>query len=114
MAAPANGTIVLVRFPFSDLSGSKLRPALVLAQAGRGDVVLCQITSQPYTDRAAIEISDADFRIGSFNRTSYVRPGKLFTANQTIITRKIGELGSDKFVEIVNAVISLFEVDTNQ
>lgn len=39
--------VVLVRFPFSDLTGSKLRPALVLADTGRGDVRLCQITSNP-------------------------------------------------------------------
>jgi hypothetical protein len=48
--APAKGAIVLVRFPFSDLSRTKLRPAVVLADAGRGDRVLCQVTSKPYGD----------------------------------------------------------------
>ena len=61
MAAPAIGTVVLVRFPFSDLTQSKLRPALVLADVGRDDYVLCQITSNPYADPAAIEIRDAHF-----------------------------------------------------
>ena len=42
--------MVLVRFPFSDLSQSKLRPAVVLANAGRGDQILCQITSKRYGD----------------------------------------------------------------
>lgn len=42
------GLVVLVRFPFSDLSSSKLRPALVLAPAGGTDWVLCQITSNQY------------------------------------------------------------------
>ena len=50
MEAPAKGAVVLVRFPFSDLSRTKLRPAVVLADAGRGDRVLCQITSKPYGD----------------------------------------------------------------
>ncbi len=44
------GLVVLVRFPFSDLSTSKLRPALILASAGGTDWVLCQITSNPYSD----------------------------------------------------------------
>ena len=44
MVAPSIGSVVLVRFPFSDLSESKLRPAVVLADAGRGDWVLCQVT----------------------------------------------------------------------
>ena len=47
MAAPAAGAVVLVRFPFSDLTSSKLRPAVVLADAGKGDFILCQITSNP-------------------------------------------------------------------
>ena len=38
------GEVVLVRFPFSDLSQTKLRPAVTLADAGREDWVLCQIT----------------------------------------------------------------------
>ncbi len=40
MVAPSVRAVVLVRFPFSDLSSTKLRPALVLADAGRGDWVL--------------------------------------------------------------------------
>jgi mRNA interferase MazF len=39
-------SIVVVAFPFSDLSGNKLRPAVVLADAGRDDWILCQITSK--------------------------------------------------------------------
>jgi hypothetical protein len=48
MVSPAAGKVVLVPFPFSDLSQSKLRPAVVVANAGRGDWVLCQITSNRY------------------------------------------------------------------
>ena len=114
MAASANGTVVLVRFPFSDLSGSKLRPALVLAQGGRGDVVLCQITSRSYADPSAMEISHFDMSKGTLSRTSYVRPGKLFTANQTIITRKIGKIAPTKFAKIIDEVISLFETSVTR
>ncbi len=46
---------MLVRFPFSDLTSAKLRPACVLAAIGRGDVILCQITSKPYADPKAVE-----------------------------------------------------------
>ena len=40
MVAPEPGAVVLVRFPFSDLSQTKLRPAVVLADAGRGVWIL--------------------------------------------------------------------------
>lgn len=43
------GSVVLVQFPFSDLSRSKLRPAIVIANVEHGDWILCQITSQPYS-----------------------------------------------------------------
>lgn len=81
MVAPTAGAVVLVPFPFSDLSQTKLRPAVVLADAGRGDWILCQITSNPYVDSRAIEITDSSFDAGSLRITSYARPEKLFTAN---------------------------------
>lgn len=45
MVAPAGGSVLLVPFPFSDLSRAKLRPAVVLADSDRGDWILCQVTS---------------------------------------------------------------------
>ena len=65
MVAPAAGAVVLVRFPFSDLSQTKLRPAVVLADAGRGDWILCQVTSKSYGDARAVEMTDDDFEQGS-------------------------------------------------
>ncbi len=53
MGPSTAGAVVMVSFPFSDLSQTKLRPAVVLAGAGRGDWVLCQITSNPYADTRA-------------------------------------------------------------
>jgi mRNA interferase MazF len=44
VVTPAAGAIVLVPFPFSDLSQAKLRPAVTLANAGRTDWILCQVT----------------------------------------------------------------------
>jgi len=106
---PSVGTVVLVRFPFSDLSRSKLRPAVVLAHTGHNDWVLCQVTSQPYTDPFAVEITNSDFASGSFRKDSYARPGKLFTANAGIMTKQIGELKSEKLEEIIRAIILLLE-----
>lgn len=64
MGAFAAGAVVLVPFPFSDLSKTKLRPAVVLADAGRGDFVLCQVTSNAYADPLAIGIAASDFARG--------------------------------------------------
>ena len=85
MGALAAGTVVLVPFPFSDLSRSKLRSALVLVDVGLDDWILCQITINPYADPHAVTLTDDDFLTGSLRTISYVRPGKLFTANRDLI-----------------------------
>ena len=109
MAAPTTGAVVLVSFPFSDLSQVKLRPAVVLAEAGRGDLVLCQITSNAYADPRAVLLLDTDFRHGSLNAVSYARPGKLFTASQSLITAQVGMLKQQPFERVLQAVIDLLE-----
>ena len=82
MGPLAAGAVVLVPFPFSDLSQAKPRPALGLACAGQGDWILCQITSNPHADPQALRLVDADFASGSLARESFLRPGKLFTAHR--------------------------------
>ena len=54
MGIPATGQVVLVPFPFSDLTRTKMRPAVILAEAERDDWILCQITSNPYGDKRSI------------------------------------------------------------
>jgi len=108
MVAPSVGSIVLVQFPFSDLSSSKVRPAVVLAEDFRDDWILCQITSKSYSDIRAIEITETDFISGSIMRTSYARPGKLFSANAAIIKRIAGKLSNGKIAEIIDTVITIF------
>jgi hypothetical protein len=74
MGAFANQQVILLPFPFSDLSASKLRPALMLANVGKGDWVLCQITSNPFADPLAVEIRDSDFATGFPDAESLCRP----------------------------------------
>ena len=97
----------MVPFPFSDLSQTKLRPAVVLAEAGRDDWVLCQITSNPYADGRAVRLENTDFAVGSLRVTSYARPGKLFTANSRLITSEIGTLSEGAFARVLEAVAAL-------
>ena len=99
------GTVVLVRFPFSDLSASKLRPAIVIAPVGRDDYVLTQVTSNPYADVHAVQLDERHFDEGSLHRTSFARPGKLFTANASIVARTAGQLTAKAAEAVLDAVI---------
>jgi mRNA interferase MazF len=113
MVTPTAGAVVLVRFPFSDLSQTKLRPAVVLADAGRGDWILCQVTSKPYGDTRAIKLEDTSFSAGSLRVLSYARPGKLFTANRDLIISDVATLKSQSLKQIVDAVVDLLRADSS-
>jgi len=109
MVTPSAGSVVLVTFPFSHLSATKLRPAVVLADAGRGDWVLCQITSNPYADPNAVELTNSHFARGSLQRLSFARPGRLFTANASLMRAEVGRLSPASLKKIRAAVLTLFE-----
>jgi len=103
------GDVVVIPFPFSDLSSSKRRPAFVLAESGGDDVILCQITSQSVKDNQAITIELTDIKNGSLNTVSNIRPNKLFTADERIIAYKVGELCAGKINDVVQAVTKIIE-----
>ena len=114
MVSPAVGKVILVPFPFSDLSQSKLRPAVVLADAGRGDWVLCQVTSNPYGDPHAIRITDECFSQGSLRVSSFARPGKLFTGSSGLMLAEVGVLKASVAGQIVRAIIKILESGVEQ
>jgi mRNA interferase MazF len=69
MGTFVKGDVVVVPFPFSDLSAAKRRPALVVAILTGDDVILCQITSRAITDSYAIPITDMILQLGNSART---------------------------------------------
>jgi len=105
----AVGVVVLIPFPFSDLSGTKKRPALILANAGRGDWVCAQITSNPYGDAAAIALAENDCLESTLARVSYIRPGKLFTTHENLFLRVVAHIRGDKLAHVRQAVITLIQ-----
>jgi mRNA interferase MazF len=107
MGSLAAGQVALLQFPFSDLSRSKLRPAVILAGAGRQDWIVCQITSNPLDVPRSVFLTDTAFASGGLDHPSYVRPGKIFTANERLIARVAGTLRPEIFEAIKSAVISL-------
>lgn len=109
MGLLAAGQIALLPFPFSDLSRNKLRPAVILTGTGREDWIVCQITSNPFGDPHSIVLRPSDFATGMLQRISYVRPGKLFTAHQSLIQAAIGTLEPAMFESILNTVIAMIK-----
>ena len=111
MGAFAIGQVVVLPFPFSNLEQNKYRPALLLANVGRGDWIVCQITSKAYSDNRAIEINCDDFISGVLQRVSYARASKLFTAHESLFSGIAGQLKSEKLQQIKKVVIDVLNND---
>lgn len=101
------GDIVVLAFPYYDLSASKKRPALVLADLRGEDIILCQVTSQFIKDDYAIRLNNSDFIKGSLNKPSNIRPNRLFTGEKSIILRKIGTVKPEVLKQVVD---EMFEI----
>lgn len=98
------GDVEVLPFPFSDLSGSKRRPALVLADLQGDDIILCQITSQQSSDSYAIELRYTDFINGTLPVDSHIRPSRIFTADKKIIIKKAGTISNTKMKSVIDKI----------
>jgi len=103
------GDVVVIPFPFSDLSSTKNRPALVLAAPKRDEVLVCQITSQSSRGKYAIELTDNDLKQGQLKVDSYIRPNHIFLAEPRIITRHIGKINSKKLKEVISEAVNIIK-----
>ena len=107
MARFVKGDVVVVPFPFSDLTQSKRRPALVIAELTGKDVILCQITSQWINDEYALLIDDKDFDEGNLNQISHIRPNRIFTADSSIILYSVGHLKKKMIDDVIDKLIEI-------
>lgn len=103
------GDIVVIPFPFSDLSSTKRRPALVITTLKGDDIILCQITGKQLCDDYSINLSNEDFEDGSLNKDSNIRPNRLFTTDKSIISYKAGKIYSKKLEHVINKIIEILK-----
>lgn len=101
MAGFVSGDVVVVAFPFTDLTSNKVRPALILATSTRGDVILCQITSRAWGHPDAVSILAVDFEEGdALPRDSFALPHRVVTAHESCLRRRVGRVRPGKLREI--------------
>jgi len=105
----------MVPFPFTDLSGRKRRPALVVSPAGfhEEDLILCAITSRVPEQLSAREVSLAagDMVEEVLPKESVVKVGKLFTTHRSLIAGRFGAVKEEKLEEVLAQLRSLFSCD---
>jgi mRNA interferase MazF len=108
------GEIVLVPFPYSDLSGSKKRPVLVVSNdvynASFPDIVVAVITTKTTKpDIYSLTLESKDLEIGQLPEPSLIRAHKLFTIDQSRILKRFSTLGEVKMRETLLLLQKLFD-----
>jgi mRNA interferase MazF len=108
------GEIVLVPFPYSDLSGSKKRPVLVVSNdvynASFPDIVVAVITTKTTKpDIYSRALESKDLEIGQLPEPSLIRAHKLFTIDQSRILKRFSTLGEAKLSETLSLLKQLFD-----
>jgi mRNA interferase MazF len=105
------GDIILVPFPFTDLSSSKRRPALVVSPENFNDrmrdLVVVAITSQ-LTDQHAVLVERGDCVDGALPKASVVKLAKLFTIHSTLVLKRLCTLRDEKLDAVLGELRRFF------
>ncbi|HEY8927661.1 MAG TPA: type II toxin-antitoxin system PemK/MazF family toxin [Mucilaginibacter sp.] len=104
----AKGTIVLIPFPFTDLSGNKLRPALILAETTL-DVTVSFITTQIQW-RESTDIMLQPTKTNGIKKTSLVRLGKIATIDKTLVAGKLGLIDQIHLGDLDSKLKTIFQI----
>ena len=94
--------IVLIPFPYSDLTGSKQRPALIISNSSINkteDRICCLVTTKPH--RENISINNTDISSGRLPFKSFVKPHRIFTINEKIIKKNLCTIKGNLHKEII-------------
>lgn len=103
------GEVVVIKFPFSNLSYTKLRPALVLAKSDYDNIVVVQITSKLPEGCSGILLTNNDFvKTTPLQKSSYIRHNKIFTADPKLVVKSLGKISVKKRKEILSEITKTF------
>ena len=108
---PESGEVVLVPFPFTDLSRAKRRPVLVLSSGGHNrtssDFVCCGITSNLGNRRNSVSLDPSEMAEGSIPKRSRIKYDKVFTLEKRLILKSLGRVSTDKLAKAKAGLVSL-------
>lgn len=111
--APRQGDIVLVPFPFSDLSSAKRRPGLVISNDGYNakgeDIVICGITSNLENSEYSVIITERDLASGTLLATSRIKADKLFTIKKSRIIKTLAAVSERALNDVKDQMLLLFK-----
>lgn len=110
----SRGDVVLVRFPFTDLSSDRVRPGVIVGRISGDDLLLAFVTSRvgPLNTPAdcLLQPADSEFAATGLRVASIVRLDKLVTLHRGLVRRRLGRVGPQTAQRIANALRYVFEL----
>jgi mRNA interferase MazF len=107
----SGGEIVLVPFPFTDLSQVKRRPVLILSNRSHNrtsrDFICCGITSNLENSRNSILLDPSELTEGTIPVRSRIKYAKVFTLEKTLVGKRLGRVSQQKLEKVRRGLISL-------
>ena len=108
------GDLVLIQFPFTDLSAQKLRPALIVGRVTGDDIIVAFISSRvsnadPNAEHA-LGPTDAEFRMTGLKSASLIRLNKLATLHRDLVRRRIGQIGTATHRAVATGLRHVFQI----
>ena len=105
----AKGDIILISFPFTDLTGNKMRPAVILTE-DKFDATVCFITSQIGWQEST-DILVAPNSANGLKKQSLIRTSKIATLEKSLIKGIIGKLSESEILELNKKLIQLLKLN---
>ena len=104
----AKGDIVLITFPFTDLSGSKLRPVVILAETTL-DLTVCFITTQLQWQEAT-DVQLLPTSLNGLKKQSLIRTSKIATLEKVLAKGLLGQINTNELSDLNNKLKMLFQL----
>jgi mRNA interferase MazF len=108
MPSYKQGDIVMTNFPYTDLSQTKKRPAVVLST--KGQYILAQITSQFGLDEYTLPIRDADLQ-QPLPKQSFVKTNMIFTLDDSLIIEKKNSFKANALEVVLDSIKAIFDIE---
>jgi mRNA interferase MazF len=108
MEGLVKGDVVVAKYPFSNLSSSKKRPAVVVAKLEGFDPIVCPVSSSYRADKYSVGVSEKDLEDGYLKYESSIRPTSILTLERSLILYKIGHLKEGKINELQERIVQIF------
>ncbi len=102
------GDVVVLPFPYTNFSGAKKRPAVVIANLKGQNIILAQITTNQRNDEDLVSLRKKDFFSGSLSSDSFIMTSLIFTADSSRISYRAGKMKHEKVKEVQNKLVEVF------